>query len=75
MKQTKSWAQGRSKSLWTLGGLTRWRFTRNVVSNIRVNNFIGRAAELGFDFLFALFPLILIMMTLFGLFTSDDVEL
>ena len=39
------------------------------------NNILGRASELAFDFLFSLFPLILFMVTLFGLFASHSVEL
>ena len=39
------------------------------------NNLFGRAAELAFYFLFALFPLILLVVTLFGLFASRRIEL
>ena len=63
------------KSLWKLGGLTPWQLARNVFDDIRANNFLGRASELAFDFLFALFPLILLMVTLFGLFSSRSIEL
>lgn len=63
------------KSLWKLGGLTPWQLARNVFDDIRANNFLGRASELAFDSLFALFPLILLMVTLFGLFSSRSIEL
>jgi len=63
------------KSLWTLGGLTLSQLGRDVFDEIIANNVFGQAAELAFFFLFALFPLILIMMTLFGLFASHSVEL
>jgi membrane protein len=63
------------KSIWTLGGLTPWQLTQNVLGEIGANNLIGRASELAFDFLFALFPLILLLLTLFGLFASRTVEL
>ena len=63
------------KSLWKLGGLTLWQLARNVFDDISANNFLGRASELAFDFLFALFPLILLMVTLFGLFSSRSIEL
>src|ERR1700723_791587 len=63
------------KSLWKLGGLTPWRLVRNVFDEICANNSLGRASELAFDFLFALFPLILLMVTFFGLFASRSVEL
>jgi membrane protein len=63
------------QSLWNLGGLTPWLLTRNVFKEIRGNDFLGRASELAFDFLFALFPLILFMMSLFGMFASRSAEL
>jgi membrane protein len=45
------------------------------LAEITVNNILGRASELAFDFLFSLFPLILFMVTLFGLFASHRAEL
>ena len=63
------------QSLWKLGGLTPWQLSRKVGEQIGANNLFGRAAELAFYFLFALFPLILVMMTVFGLFESHRVEL
>src|ERR1700733_6803758 len=63
------------KSLWNLGGLTFRQLARNVFEEIRAKNFLGRASELAFDFLFALFPLILLLMTLLGLFASRSAEL
>src|SRR5438105_12302763 len=68
-------SRGQLTSLWKLGGLTPWLLARNVVGGIRSNNFLGRASELAFDFLFALFPLILFMVTIFGLFASRSAEL
>ena len=63
------------QSLWKLGGLTPWQLSRKVGEQISANNLFGRAAELAFYFLFALFSLILVMMTVFGLFESHGVEL
>ena len=64
-----------AKSTWKLGGLTPGQLGRTVLEQIIANDVFGRAAELAFYFLFALFPLILLMMTLFGLFASHSVEL
>jgi membrane protein len=77
MMADKSNSPGRKqlRSVWNLGGLSPWLLARNVVREIRSNNFLGRASELAFDFLFALFPLILFMVTIFGLFASRSVEL
>jgi membrane protein len=63
-----------AKSLWKLGGLTPGQLGRTVFEQVIANNVFGRAAELAFYFLFALFPLIFLMMTLFGLFASRSVE-
>lgn len=68
-------SRGQFRSLWKLGGLTPWLLARNVASGIRSNNFLGRASELAFDFLFALFPSILFMVTIFGLFASRSAQL
>lgn len=64
-----------SKSLWIVGGLALPRLCRGVFSEIIANDVFGHAAELAYYCLFALFPLILIMMTLFGMFVSQSSEL
>jgi membrane protein len=64
-----------SKSLWKLGGLTVSQLGRKVFDEISANNVFGHAAELAFYFLFALFPLILIMVTWCGLFVARRIEL
>jgi membrane protein len=64
-----------SESLWNLGGLTLSQLGRGVLDEIIANNVLGHAAELAFYFLFALFPLILIVVTSFGLFAADWIEL
>ncbi len=65
----------RFKSAWKLGGLTPRQLARNVLGEISANNLLGRSSELAFEFLFALLPLLLFMLTLFGLFASRSVEL
>ena len=62
-------------SLWRLGGLTPRQLGRTVFERIIADNVFGRAAELAFYFLFALFPLIFLMMTSVGLFASRGGEL
>ena len=63
------------KSLWRLSGLTPLQLAHNVIDGLRRNESIGRSSQLAFDFLFALFPLILLMLTQFGLFASNSIEL
>jgi membrane protein len=61
-----------AKSLWKLGGLTPRQLGRTVFERIIADNVFGRAAELAFYFLFALFPLIILMTTSVGLFVSHN---
>lgn len=75
MTTTSDSAATTSKSLWRLSGLTVWQLARNAFAGLRRNDAIGRASQLAFDFLFALFPLILLIVTMFGIFTSRSVEL
>jgi membrane protein len=55
--------------------MTSSQLCRRVLDEIVANNVLGRAAELAYYCLIALFPLILIMLTLFGLLTSHNTEL
>ena len=75
MTPTSDSAATTSKSLWRLSGLTVWQLARNAFAGLRRNDAIGRASQLAFDFLFALFPLILLIVTMFGIFTSRSVQL
>jgi membrane protein len=63
------------ESIWKLGGLTLWQLTRRVVLGIIDDDLLGRSSELAFNFLLALFPLLLFMFALFGLFASRSNEL
>ncbi len=65
----------KKESLWRLGGLTPVQLGWRVFEQVITDNVFGRAAELAFYFLFALFPMILLMMTLFGMFASHRAEL
>jgi membrane protein len=64
-----------AESLWRLRGLGPGQLASRVIHNIREDNFIGKASELAFDFLFALFPLILLLLTLIGFFASRSSDL
>jgi membrane protein len=75
MASSKPSTRQKSESLWKLGGLSFRQLAGRVFHNTRENNFIGRASELAFDFLFALFPLILFLLTLIGMFAARSSEL
>lgn len=63
------------ESIWKLGGLTPWQLARRVFHGIQEDDLFGRASELAYNFLLALFPLLLFVLTLFGLFASRSREL
>jgi membrane protein len=54
------------KEAWTLGGLSVKELTRRVVHEIQQDDCMGRAAQLAYYLLFALFPFFLFLTTLLG---------
>jgi membrane protein len=67
--------QQESKSLWRLGGLTFGELARSVLCGAQENEVFKRASGLAFDFLLALFPLLFILLAVFGLFASHSLQL
>jgi membrane protein len=62
-------------SIWNLGGLTFRQLGQRVLAEIDDNNLLGRASELAYNFLLALFPMVLFLLAIFGLFAGRGVEL
>lgn len=62
-------------SIWKLGGLTPWQLAKKVGFEIGDDDLLGCASELAFNFLLAVFPLMLFLLALFGLFASRGVLL
>ena len=54
------------EEVWALGGLSVKELARRVIRGIQHHDCTGRAAELGYYFLFALFPFFLFLTTLLG---------
>lgn len=52
--------------VWKLGGLSVKDLGRRVIHEIREDDCLGRAAQLAYYFLFALFPFFLVLTTLLG---------
>lgn len=71
---TKPRKRRSADSMWKLGGLTLKQLAGRVFDEMVENNLVGRAAELAYFYLFALFPLILLMVTLFGMFAAPRAE-
>lgn len=57
-------------SMWSLGGLTFKQFIKKVVAGINDDNLVGRAGELAFNFVLALFPMFIFLLSMLGLFAS-----
>jgi membrane protein len=53
-------------SIWKFGGLGLMELARRVVHEIQKDDCLGRAAQLAYYFLFALFPFFLVLITLLG---------
>ncbi|HLL77499.1 MAG TPA: YihY/virulence factor BrkB family protein [Pyrinomonadaceae bacterium] len=62
-------------SAWGLGGLTWKELARRVWSEMSEDDVWGRAAQLSYYFLLALFPLLLFLTTLLGYFADAGSEL
>jgi membrane protein len=58
------------ESIWKLGGLTPKQFVKKLVRGINDDDLLGRAAELAFNWILAIFPLMIFLLSLFGLFAS-----
>ncbi|GAC1428015.1 MAG: YihY/virulence factor BrkB family protein [Terriglobales bacterium] len=62
-------------SIWGLGGLTSKQLVKRVWNGMNDTDLFGRASELAYNFLLALFPLVLFLLSLFGLFASRGTQL
>jgi membrane protein len=62
-------------SLWTWGGLGWWQLLKRIWVAIDQDDLYNRAYELAYNFLIAVFPLLLFLMALFGMFAGKGVEL
>lgn len=58
-------------SIWELGGLTRRELARRVWGRIDQNDLTNRGYELAYNFLLAVFPLLLFLIAILGLFASE----
>jgi membrane protein len=62
-------------SLWKFGGLTPLGVIKRVVAEIDHDDVWGRSASLSYYFLLALFPALLFMVSLLGMFAGPGTEL
>lgn len=59
-------------SIWDLGGLTWRELARRVWGGIAQTDIVNRAYELAYNFLLAVFPILLFLFALFGLFATES---
>jgi len=57
-------------TIWGLGGLPALQLWKKVIAGINDDNLLGRASELAYNFILALFPFMLFLLALFGIFAS-----
>jgi membrane protein len=69
---TKAAAPDPRPSPWTLGGLGAKELARRVIHEIQKDECLGRASQLAYYFLFALFPFFLFLTTLLGYLPIPD---
>jgi membrane protein len=62
-------------SMWGFGGITWKELGKRVWREMNEDDVWGRAAQLSYYFLLALFPLLLVMMALLGIFADQGTEL
>lgn len=63
------------ESIWALGGLTWRQLAHNVWGGINRNDLINRAYELAYNFLLAVFPMLLFLLGLLGMLASEGSQL
>jgi membrane protein len=61
--------------MWGFGGITWKELAKRVWTEMNEDDVWGRAAQLSYYFLLALFPLLLVMMALLGIFADKGTEL
>jgi len=63
------------ESIWKLGGITPSQLGKRVWSEIGQDDLVSRASDLAYNFLLAAFPMLLFLVSLFGLFASQSQHL
>ena len=70
MSQSKLTASEQITTLWNLGGLTIRELVKGIWQSVNDNYLLDRASALAFSFILALFPLLLFLLSLMGVFAS-----
>jgi len=70
MNQSKLTTTTQVSTIWNLGGLTQRQLAKKVIRAIRDDHLLDRASALAFNFILALFPLLLFLLAMLGVFAS-----
>jgi membrane protein len=70
MSDSELSARQQISSIWDLGGLSWRELARRTWGGITQNDLLNRAYELAYNFLLAVFPLLLFLLALLGLFAA-----
>ncbi len=62
------------ETIWNLGGLTPRQLAVRVWREIDHDNVLGRASELAYNFLLAVFPLLLFVLALLGVLATQGID-
>lgn len=63
------------ESLWSLGGLTWRALARRTWAAMNRNDVMSTASELAYNFVFAIFPALFVLLTIFGLFAQQHAQM
>ena len=70
VSQSKLTASEQITTLWNLGGLSIRELVKGIWQSVNDNYLLDRASALAFSFILALFPLLLFLLSLMGVFAS-----
>ena len=69
--QSKLSTKQQIQSIWRLGGLSPRQLGKRVVGEIGADDLMSRASDLAYNFLLGSFPLLVFLVSLFGVFASQ----
>jgi membrane protein len=75
MSESKLSTGQQLESLWSLGGLSVKELANRVYRGINDDYLLDRASALAYNFILALFPLMLFLLAVFGMFASQSASL
>jgi membrane protein len=70
MSESQLSTEEQVSTIWGLGGLSVRQLAKKAMASINDDNLLGRASELAYNFILALFPFMLFLLALFGIFAS-----